>query len=425
MKSIYKLLLAIIPMLALAACSKDDPFPNPFDRPTGGLSTKTLLVELQNEENIIKPSSPKKLPKFAAKIEKDEFDITIFEDGKDSPVVSYKYSEMPEIITLPVGKYIARASYGENQTAAFDAPYFEGQKAFEIFADQITDNIGTIKAKFSNVRVTILFDPNLIAHMSPDSKVTVKVGDKGSLEFTPDDQNRSGYFAYIADSHTLAAEFSGKIDGADDSKVVTFSNVAPGNHYRITFKIATLDGEDVGDHESGLVVDGTIEKTDMNVNVEEEWVPIDDDRTDPDIPNPPVGPDPPVVSDGPSVEPEDPIDSNKMNVVNSASHVVINIKSDKGIQKFQVNIISDALEGLVPEVLDLVNPGENLDMLLELGLLKADKPSLKNEKEIKFDISGFMSMLSALGDGEHTFRLTVGDADGEVVKELKLKMIND
>ena len=38
------------------------------------------------------------------------------------------------------------------------------------------------------MKVTILFDENLVKVMSPDSKVSVSVGQRGSLDFTPQPQ---------------------------------------------------------------------------------------------------------------------------------------------------------------------------------------------------------------------------------------------
>ncbi len=100
---------------------------------------------------------------------------------------------------------------------------------------------------------------------------------------------------------------------------------------------------------------------------------------------------------------------------------MLNISSETGITEFKVNIISEDLAGLVPDVLDLVEPGDNLELLQGLGLLGDGKTTVLNDKEVKFDVSGFMVMLCGLGsDKNHTFKLTVGDSSGTVEKELRL-----
>lgn len=433
MKAIYKFLFALLPLVALSSCSKDDPFPGFGDKATGTLSTRSLMVELQNKENVIRPSSPKKLPKFVGEVSTNDFDINIIPDGQTEPLYTYKYAEMPEIVTLPVGKYIVRASYGENQAAAFDAPYFKGEKEFEIRENEITDNIGLITAKFSNVRVTILFDPVLVAHMSADSKVTVKVGDQGSLDFTVDDQDRSGYFAFVEGSHTLAAEFSGKIDGAEDSRIVTFADVAEGNHYRVTFRLATMDSDEFGQTSGALTVDGTIERTDMNVNVEEDWEAIEDDRNQQEEEPDPVNPDDPTPEvKGPQVKPAAGcnLDLNGVNLVDESTIVALDVTSNSGFSTFEIIIDNEDLADLLENNMgvrffDLINPSEGaLGAIHGLKLLPADKNTVKGDKYVKFDVSEFMPLLMGTfpSGTDCLFILKLADAEGENTVNLKLRI---
>ena len=43
-------------------------------------------------------------------------------------------------------------------------------------------------------------------------------------------------------------------------------------------------------------------------------------------------------------------------------------------------------------------------------------------KDVKFDISSFMAMLAALGEGTHQFVFEVGDAYGTTTKTLTLRV---
>ena len=71
--------------------------------------------------------------------------------------------------------------YGDGVKAAFDAPFYLGESnQFSIEKDKVTDNIGTIVCRLSNVKVSILFDPELKAVMDADAKVSVKVGENGT-----------------------------------------------------------------------------------------------------------------------------------------------------------------------------------------------------------------------------------------------------
>lgn len=421
MKAIYKILYALLPLLALSACSKEDPF-GPEGGPTGILSTKSLTLELNNEENLILTKSPLKLPKYIKGVEKKDFSIRITLDGATRPAYTFKYNEMPEIVTLPVGKYKVEAVFGTNQSAAFEAPYFYGMKEFEIFENKITDDIGPIVAGFANVRVTVIFDPVLLSHCSPDSKVTVRVGKEGTLQFTPQDMERSGYFRFISTSRTLAAEFDGLIDGVQDNASITFNNVAAGNHYRLTFRLVTPASGDVGDSSVTLKVDGSCESTDMNISTDTEWEPIEDDR------NPDTPPAPPA-TDGPTIvaAPGTGLNLDAVNDVDADSKVALNVSSATGFTKFDVIIDDDELADLLEismgvRYFDLINPGVSLDACHSLGLLDDEQTSLSGEKFKAFDVSGFMPMLVGVGSGKtFVFRLVVGDSKGTLEKELKLR----
>ena len=101
------------------------------------------------------------------------------------------------------------------------------------------------------------------------------------------------------------------------------------------------------------------------------------------------------------------------------------VHSDTGITKFDVDIISENLHlsdlGADSDSLDLVNPGKTLEMLQMLGILKEGQTSLKGEKDVDFDITGFMEMLCAV-NGEHHFVVTVGDDNGETSVTLILNV---
>lgn len=422
-KTIYRLLLTLLPIVAMSSCSKEDPFPG-FDGPTGTLSTRSLTLELDNEENLIATKSPEKLPKYVSGVEKKDFTIRFTRDGASRPLYTYKYNEMPEVITLPVGKFTVEAVYGSNQVAAFEAPYFYGSKEFEIKENEITDDVGPVTARFSNVRVTVIFDPVLVAHCEPGAKVLVRVGRDGVLEFTPDDQEQSGYFRYVSTSRTLAAEFNGVVDGSPDTASITYNNVNAGNHYCITFRLNAINSGDTGDSNLVLKVDGSCESTDMNVGAETDWEPIEDDRN-------PGGttPEPPVPGSGPTIipAPGTGLNLDAENVVDENSKVALNVTSATGFTEFKVYIDNEELANLLESSMgvrffDLISPGSSLDTCHSLGLLDDDQDSVQGLKSKDFDVSGFMVMLTALGpDKQYVFRLVVGDSEGTVTKELKLK----
>ena len=123
------------------------------------------------------------------------------------------------------------------------------------------------------------------------------------------------------------------------------------------------------------------------------------------------------------------IELEKQHTYVPGEEVVLMITSKSGITKFDVDIESpsltpEELQGVgLASHLDLVDPGELLEPLQGLGLLEGD--SVKGLKEVKFDISGFMPLLAALGDGVHSFKLTVANEEnGEKVGTLIIEIKN-
>lgn len=428
MKKYINILLSALFLTLLGACSKETPFDNEEPLSYGMLRTSALDVSLNSEYG---PRNVKNRQLRSQAPHVDDFYVEFFKDGNSEPEAAYKYSDMPEIVTLPVGNYIARASHGSNPEAAWEEPYYMGESSsFEIVADQITDVVEPIVCKFANVRVSIDFDPKLKLAMGPDCKVTVVVGEKGSLDFTVNDVERSGYFAFVENSTTLAAHFSGTVDGAPASETKAYKDVKPGTHYKITFRLHDAGEEDPGSigGDDIIVVDASLAEEDMNASVDsgetvitDDMRPQEEEPDQPDVPNPPT-----QDGDGPSITAKAPINIDSDNKLVEGMEVVLNIHSDSGIKSFTVRIDSNILTpgelaqvGL-PATLDLVNPDpEYASVLDDLGF----PTYVGDKKDVEFDMSEFVPVIIAVsGDkkGIHNFILTVSDASGTTVKTLKL-----
>lgn len=422
MKKLYIFTLAAAAMIA-TGCSKEDPFTGSTDEAEGQILKSAIAVDMKVDETV------RKNIRTRADVSLDDFTVIFTKPGSETPVKKYKYSDMPDVVTLPAGDYTCTATYGENRIAEWESPYFLGvSDSFTVNPYEITSYVAPIECRLNNIKVTVEFDPLLKSRMSQDSYVEVKVGANSGLNFTltETEAGKAGYFMHTAES-TLVATFNGKIDGVNAVETKSMKDVAKGNHYKITFKLHEHSGDPTGDSDAEIKIDANVTVTDIerNVDIADEPLLDDTDRPTEGEPENPDDPKPPVVS-GPEVKAEDPINLEEVNNVNQNSHVVLNITSETGITEFKVNIISDDLAGMVPEELDLVTPGQNLELLQSLGLLADGKTTVNGEKNVKFDVSGFMVMLCALGtDKDHTFKLIVGDASGIVIKELKLHTVAD
>lgn len=428
---LYKGLLYSITSLAmLTGCANEAPFVEPSsEQITGQLITRSIALKLGNTEGI-DISTRAEVPSA------DDFKVVISRktktrDGGGS--VEYKYSEMPEVLTLPVGDYKVYAHHGDNKPSAWDEPYYYGESEFGIDANKITDDVDPIVAKLSNIRVTIVFHPSLLGSMSDDSKVEVRVGNQGVMTFKPT-ESRSAYFKYVDSSQTLAATFTGIVDGSEVVETHTHDQVAPGNHYRLTFRMHGIDDDKPGTITGTVSVDATVEQIDMNHKIDgegEEYLNPDERPVQggQDEPTPPVGDKTaPQIEAIASTEEAyadfDIIDLSKVNEVTDHLSCAWKVTSEAegGFTGFTVDIKSDTL---TPEELDGVGVAEHLD-LIEPGEFEAALKGLGfptcigGLSEAEFDITGFLSLMTILGEANHEFKMTVTDANGTSVFYLRL-----
>ncbi len=437
MKLYKELIYSVVSVALLTGCANEAPFTEPStEQTTGQLITRSLALKLGNTEGI-------DISTRAESPSAGDFNVVISRktktrDGAGS--VEYKYSDMPEVLTLPVGDYKVFAHYGPdkdpnkwNKLSAWEEPYYYGESEFGIDANKITDDVDPIVAKLSNIRVTIVFHPSLLGSMSDDSKVEVRVGNQGVMTFKPT-ETRSAYFKYVDSSSTLAATFTGIVDGSEVVETHTHDQVAPGNHYKLTFRMHGIDDDKPGIVTGTVSVDATVEQIDMNhtINGEDEEYFTDDQRPvqgGQDDPNPPVGDKTApqifaIASENEAYAGFDIIDLSKVNEVTdhlSCAWKVVS-EAEGGFTGFSVDIKSDTLtpeelDGVgVADHLDLIEPGEFEEALKGLGF----PTRIGGLNEAEFDITGFLSLMTVLGEANHEFKMTVTDANGTSVFYLRL-----
>lgn len=417
----YNLGLLFIAMIALlTGCSKETPF-SPEEK-YGQLFTKALMIDVQSVENIKDVKSASSATRADALINTDDFLVEIV--GSNGKVIaSYRYADMPSVITLPVDTYNVIVSSPENPMADWEKPYYSGSGSVVVKEDDIADPV-TIKCGLSNVKVSVIFTDDLIAKAGSDCKVNVKIdnSDERSLDFALD-ETRSGYFALPSGASTLVAEFTGTVDENPQYVTRPVTDLAAGHHYRIIFDLVGPDTNPTGTINPGLRVDSKVSVENLRINIPP--VPVRP-TPGPDRPSPgPVNPPVPPVDNGPVISAVAPINLDIVNEVNAESSCKLIITSSTGITDFTVDIESDKLnekelEGIgLNKHLDLVNPGSLQDALSGLGFPVGE--DVENQTSVEFDISGFMGMLAVLGTNEqHNFVLTVTDSNGTTVKTLKL-----
>lgn len=415
--------IALTASVALTSCNDENPFTGGEEEVKyGKFSTRSLTVDINKDSGV--PQLANRRHRAPAP-QAAYFTVDFIKAGETAPAATYKYSEMPEIVTLPVGDYMVQAWHGENHAAAWENPRYEGAAPISIVADDITEVAEPVVCRLANVRVSIAFDAVLLANMSDDAKVSVQVGGHGPMVFTKDDTERSAYFAHDPASSLLTATFSGKVEGLQSSETKAYNDVAPGKHYHITFRLHKVTDEDPGDINGTLAVDAEVEVVDMNESLNTPDDIIVDDMRPTEKPDEPVTP---PVGEGPVITANEGVNLEAVNdAIEGQSYILyVHSNSPAGIQKFDVEIISPKLTpaelqsvGLDANLNIAQTPASMAESLEGLGL----PVNVAGKTDVEFNITSFIPMLNALGAGEHTFRVTVTDALGTTVKSLKLRSL--
>ena len=345
------------------------------------------------------------------------------EGVEETTVPTYTYADMP---ALPVGKYRIDVESHKVQKAEWSRPYYAGSSApFEVAAGKIT-NVGAVSCSFASLKVSVRFDPELLEVLGDDVKVTIFANDEGTLEFTKN-ETRSGFFAVVPGSTTLAAHFEGTVAGKYTTEQTAFEDIEAGQHRIITYKAKNdpVPPEHTGTVTPGISLDADVTNIDIagNVTVDEDVIENNPQRPwgDEGGEEPGPGPDQPENPDQPgdkavtfevdkAVCPNFSITSPNILTEENADtfgNAIVNITAPKGFKNLVVKIVTtsqefkNTLDGMLPLEFDLANAGEYTEALGGLGVTEAP-----------FDITMFISLLAPF-KGQHDFVLTVTD------KELK------
>lgn len=430
--NIYSILLAAAAICALPSCDKEAVFS--IKPGEGQLNCDALSVDYVNRG----------INSRATEIEVGDFTVNFVNTASNETARSFKYSEMPEIVALPVGSYRAEAEYGDNPIAEWEDPYYTGNSSFNIEDGKVTNNVDPIECTLSNIKVTVKVTDLGQDLLGDDIKVIVSAGEEGELTYDSSTNDKAGYFRCVTGSKTLIAEFTGTVDGVEVDQIVTYDDVAEGNSYSLNFQVNRPDNMNPGSIKitDNVTLDATVtivnETKKIDPNEPDEDTIKDDMRPtegnpgeDPNTGNEPgtdPGTDPGDETQGPKITPTSPglKFGEAYTLVDAASTpVAFKVTSNTGITEFTIVIESDKLtpdelaEVGLSAKLDLVNPGDLAGALSGLGFKNG--PEVDGQTDCNFDISNFVPMMIALGACDHKFHLTVSDAEGTTEKTLWLR----
>lgn len=425
-------------VLALSAASCSENWTPDLVGQTGTLSLKSMGVTVNTSSTVVSRAE-------GDAIDLRPFLVTIVPMG-DGAEQTFAYGDMPEVLTLPTGRYRVDVESHKIAKAEWAKPYYKGSSAeFEINNNEVTE-IGNVVCRFASLQVSVAYTDELRALMANDVKVTVSANDEGSLEFTPS-ETRSGYFEVVDNSTTLAATFEGTVDGVYTTNTVTYSNVQAGIHYIVTFKVKR--GPDIPTQTGGvepgaITVEGVVSEEEVGSSVD----PGNEDLLDgsdrpgqeqPDDPgeDPGTGEDPQPGDEAAITFSSTTLDLEGINNAQGWSgDAIVTITAEKGFAHIYVTIDSEALTadmlqgvGLTTQF-DLAYPehsvnsaGATVDLTDGLtGLGFPIKGDVIDQTEVNFDITQFVPLLG-LYPGASNFIIKAVDNDGNS-KTMTLKFIS-
>lgn len=426
MKNIFLICFTLMVVLfTFSACHSEKMETGATDV-TGQLSLASMKMEVDLKVDTVYPQS-------RAGVDVSNFLLTI-KNSQGEQVEQYTYSEMPEIISLPVGTYTVVASSAETATNGFDVPFYTGStEQFTIKENELTE-VSALTCRLANVMISVEYDEELRKLMGEDVVTTVKIGDN-SLDI-PSSETRKAYLIAPASAGSMDITLKGTIDGESVTEVKRVENVQAGQYNIIKYVLSPVDDGNNsmgGNLNIAINIDSSMTSSDETVGVNPGEEPgIDDFPTD--------GGEEPGDGDGdggdesgsdqnmPTIEgtsfnkvPFD-IDNDRL-TISGAAELQVTIGVPNGIANLFVEIISETLDvsevGL-PKSFDLAYPGENSDALSGLGFPVGDK--VIGQTEVPFDISNFTILLPTF-KGNHDFKIRVVDSKGlEETKTLKLKV---
>lgn len=312
-------------------------------------------------------------------------------------------------IRLQIGSYDVVASHGENQNAAFDAPYYEGSKNVRIYPDKI--NTVNLTCTLANTIFSVEFPEEFAEHFEVyEVSVTNGTGSPLVLSNTPQAGNalEDGFDtkAYFAVTGTLTWNLYLKnVEGGEYRHTMTYSDVKARQHYHLKFNL----GEDIS-ADGAFVVKVTLDST-MDESSHELILDFDN-RYLPSV----------TSNDEFAVESGEPVTTPVGNTISK----VLEFSTPVGVQSLRVAHDNDTLEesGL-PRTVELVgtSPADLSSAGIMVSQAMGTRTVSAGAQGVFLDITTFISKLPV---GSYSVDFTIVDVKGHYdIFELELEVISD
>lgn len=420
MKKIFLICFTLLAGVLLFSACHSEAMDENVSHAKGNLNLSSLKTDVDLDIETVYVGS-----RADETVDVSNFLVAIY-DSKSQKVEQWKYSEMPEVVSLTVGTYSIEVLSAEAPSNGFDAPFYKGTATCEIKENELVD-VPAITCKLANMLFSVVYDEEFQDKMGNDVVTTISVGEN-SLDIPYTETRKAYLIAPEGETAALNVTLKGTIDGETIDYSKRIDQVRVGVHNIIKYEFDPVSDGSMGDGTLNVAinVDSSMNESDEVVGTNPGEEPgIDDFPTE--------GGEDPGEGGGeqnvPSIIGSDfngnPFDiENDVLDIKGASTLKVEINAENGIAHLYVEIQSETLD--VTEVglmnsFDLAYPGD-----LEEGLNGLGFPTGANvigQKHTTFDISTFTGLLVNF-EGNHNFVIRVVDQnDLEETKVLKLRVV--
>lgn len=420
MKKIFLICFTLLAGVLLFSACHSEAMDENVSHAKGNLNLSSLKTDVDLDIETVYVGS-----RADETVDVSNFLVAIY-DSKSQKVEQWKYSEMPEVVSLTVGTYSIEVLSAEAPSNGFDAPFYKGTATCEIKENELVD-VPAITCKLANMLFSVVYDEEFQDKMGNDVVTTISVGEN-SLDIPYTETRKAYLIAPEGETAALNVTLKGTIDGETIDYSKRIDQVRVGVHNIIKYEFDPVSDGSMGDGTLNVAinVDSSMNESDEVVGTNPGEEPgIDDFPTE--------GGEDPGEGGGeqnvPTIIGSDfngnPFDiENDVLDIKGASTLKVEINAENGIAHLYVEIQSETLD--VTEVglmnsFDLAYPGD-----LEEGLNGLGFPTGANvigQKHTTFDISTFTGLLVNF-EGNHNFVIRVVDQnDLEETKVLKLRVV--
>lgn len=417
-----------------------------------------LNLKLKPEKEAEVPGTKVDDESLESELNPEDFRVAIL-DSTGLTVAEYEsYADMEDDgkLLLPAGKYMVKASYGNNLNAGFNSPYYTGDTSCVVSEKEVVNLVA--ECRLGNKKVQFVCTDDFLSQFTEDYSIVIDNGE-GALKLEKEEK-RIAYlkntgvlrFTMYATTHNKTSHTFTHDLSKDD---------LVNSHNNVLIALGTVTNVPDGDDNNNN------NKPDDSDNSGEPEQPDDsDDSNDPDNPDDSDNTEKPVIpvkspvikvdvslvekdyvieipsnfveSDKPDTGGDDnnqgggsgddnqggsdtqkkisitgTLNGKSFNLgttqtVTASSKVVINLYLPTGLDALDVYVQIGSEIKLPVDLLDASSVASINDILSGLGK-KLTAPSKGEKGNLKFDISPFMSML----ESDNSFKVTVKDKNGE------------